>query len=232
MRLVAGEHYFGLEASALRGGAQRLLVRIATMSPPQQRVGLRSLSEHFGVVGGEASTLLSALLAAGLLQPDGSGGYRPTALFKEYAEASVVTPLSRERARALLDEVMTLAARINSNWTRNPFTIESIAVSGSYMSSSDPVKDLLLWLMLRSRAPRDEGGATATLDPHEAMREIRRAIKAIDSFISVSVVPDRQSVPRPFAIAFQAADDISEERHPAPARSLGRTIATFIRKPK
>ena len=81
-----------------------------------------------------------------------AGGYLPTRRFHQYALACVVAPLSRARAKGLIDRACGLAARINADSARNPFQIKFVAVSGNYMSSHDQLAELSLWLVL-DRAP-------------------------------------------------------------------------------
>jgi hypothetical protein len=215
-RLIAGRLYFGLDASVLHAGAVRLLERAATTKAPRRPIDKRALAEDFGVVGPQGSALLTEFLMAGLLQPDGGGCYVPTPLLKEYAKACVVMPLTRERAKALVERVSQLAALVNARWTRNAYRIEAVAVTGSYMSRRNPLDDLSLWIVVRSRfevrGPR--GGVPLASDPD--VRKIGAAMKALSSFIQVRVATDRQRVERPFAIVFQADEDALEA--PAPAR--------------
>ena len=132
-RLISDQQYFGLEANEMRAGAKRALARV-TGRTSAECIDVRSLGEDFRLDGTAAAALLSAFLAGGMLYPDGIGRYRPTRLLREYALASVVAPLARERAKALVDRACALAASVNADWDNVPFQIEVMAVSGSYMS--------------------------------------------------------------------------------------------------
>ena len=150
--------------------------------------------------------LLRALLAGGLLRPDGSGTYRPTTLFRQYAEATVVAPLSRARAKTVLKRAQDLAVHINATWSRSPYVIQLVAVSGSFMSRRDPLNELTLWLVLRKR-PRTHArrwGLSPGREP--ALRQIGLAMKALSSFVVVHVVAEKEAVRRPFAVVFEAIE--------------------------
>jgi hypothetical protein len=203
-RLIAGQLYFGLEARALHAGAQRVLARIAAQAPAQARIDIRSLGHDFCLDDAATWTLVRALLAARLVYPDGTGGYPPTARFREYAVACVVAPLSRARAKTLVAKANETAERINASWAQNPYQIEEIAVSGSYISRCDPLPELSLWLVLRKRP--ETRGRRPSLPKDEALHQIVAAIKAISSFVVVRVVADRQAVQRPFNLIYEGGE--------------------------
>ena len=225
-RLIAGRLYFGLDASVLHAGAERLLERVASAKPHQRTVDKRALAEDFGVVAHGSSALLTEFLMAGLLQPDGSGSYLPTPLLKEYAKACVVMPLTRERAKALVERVAELAERVNARWTRNAFVIEAVAVTGSYMSRRNPLDDLSLWLIVQHRSERRRAGAGLPLASDPDVRKIGSAMKALSSFIHVRVATDRERVERPFAIVFQADEAPVVARTPTLATWWERAVAS------
>lgn len=214
-RLIADQRYFGLDALALHAGAARVLARLAAQAPRQLRLDIGSLGEDFRLDAAATSALVKALLIGGLLQPDGTGAYRPTARFREYAAACVVRPLSRARARTLIGRANELAAQINAGWNRNPYQIQTLAVSGSYMSRRDPLPELSLWLVLRRRPAVRGRGWRPSLTKEVALREIVAAMKALSSFVIVHLAPDKQAVPRPFSLLFDLGED--ETDHPVPA---------------
>ena len=225
-RLIAGRLYFGLDASVLHAGAERLLDRVGSAKPHGRAIDKRALAEDFGVVSHGSSALLTEFLMAGLLQPDGSGSYLPTPLLKEYAKACVVMPLTRDRAKALVARVGELASRVNARWVRNAFVIEAVAVTGSYMSRRNPLAELSLWLIVRRRSERRGAGAGVALSSDPDVRKIGAAMKAMSSFIQVRVATDRDRVERPFAIVFQADEDHAEARTPTLARWWERAVAS------
>jgi hypothetical protein len=131
-RLLAHQGYFGLEARAFHVGAKRTLERMSAPAPKQARIDAHSLAEDFRLDAKPSGTLLRAFLAGGLLHRDGTGGYCVTERFREYALACVVVPLSRARAKALIDKTCGIAARINADWARTRH--DKSCGSGSYMS--------------------------------------------------------------------------------------------------
>jgi hypothetical protein len=115
-RLISDQQYFGLEAGVLRSGAKRTLARVTDRASAAS-IDVRSLGADFHLDGPGSAALLSEFLAGGMLYPDGTGSYRPTRLFREYALASVVAPLARERAKALVERACALAAASTSSGT-------------------------------------------------------------------------------------------------------------------
>jgi len=225
-RLIADQLYFGFGALALRSGARRVLARQAAQAPRQARIDVRILGEDFRLDAAASRTFLSALLAAGLLQPDGTGGYQLTTRFREYAGASVVAPLSRERAKTLIARANDLACRINAGWTQNPYRIQAIAVSGSVMSRCDPLPELTLCLVLHRRQKLPGRHLRSPVSKDDALRPIVAAMKDLSSFIVVRVAADLQGVHRPFSVVFEADDDATAP--PASAwdklRDLGASV--------
>lgn len=214
-RLFANERYFGLEALALRAGAQRALKRMSMQAPEQRRISAHSLGEDFCLDAAASGKLLQALLGGGLILADDSGCYRATERFREFALARVVVPLSRARAKELIATACRVATRINADWDRNPFLIETIVVSGSYMSRRDPLPELLLWLVLRRRPQTKARNRKPWVSKGDALRQILAKMKVLSSFMVVRIVSDKQNVPRPFSVAFQANDHTLESSLPA-----------------
>jgi len=213
-RLVVGQQYFGIEARAFHAGAERMLARISAHAPERTRINVRTLGEDFRLDGAASWALLRALVAGKLLHPEGAGSYIATARFREYAVASVVTPLSRTRAKALIEEVGAIAARINAAWNRNPYVIKLVAVSGSYMSRRDLLPELSLWLVLRRRLPLQRR-RRSTVEKDIAMRRIVAEVCAPSSFIRVRLVRDKQEVQRPFSVVYQTNEGVIEPSVPA-----------------
>jgi hypothetical protein len=223
-RLVADQRYFGLEARTLRAGLERVLGR--TKGAPDVHIGVELLSEAFRIEAADAETLLRALTMGGLLRVHANGRCTSTAHLREYAEAVVVAPLSRARAKMIVDHTRELAAQINAKWTRNPFRIKVVAVSGSYMSRRGHLPDLRLSVVLRKRPDARKRRWTTKPDRSEAMREILEALRAQSSFVVARVVADRQSIPRPFALVYSAEDETTSDVHTWERfRSIGASIS-------
>jgi len=220
LRLVADQEYFGIAAEALRAGAERTLARRSPLSPDDQRIDVRTLTDDFRTDQAGAAVLLSAFLAGGLLHPTGAGAYLPTRHFRQCALARVVAPMTRDRAKSVLDRACKVAEQINKEWTRNPFRIKTIVVSGSYMTQRKQLCELSLCVGLSKRQEPRPGGATTTQGRDEAGRQIVQAITNLSSFISVRIISERHAVPRPFSVVFQADDFIDETSAPAWGRFL------------
>jgi hypothetical protein len=213
-RLVADRRYFGLGAQAFRAGAERALARLSAQPPEQARIDAHSLAEDFHLDGAASLALQSELLKGGLLQPDGSGRYLPTRRFRQYALACVVAPLSRARAKALIDRACGLAARLNTELVRNPFLIDMMAVSGGYMSCRDQLSELSLWLIPDRRREVQTRRGTSLPSKDDALREFLEPIDSLSSFVVARMVADRQAVPRPFSVVFQASEEATESSSP------------------
>jgi hypothetical protein len=214
-RLVADQRCFGLDALAFRTGAARVLARLGAPTSTQAGIDIRGIGEDFQLDAAASWTLVRALLAGGLLQPDGTGRYFPTVRFREYAGAYVVAPLSRARAKRLIDRAIELATRINATWTQNLYQIQELAVAGSFMSRSDPLPELSLWLVLEKRPETRALRSKASPGADHAMQQIVAAMRALSSFAIVHVVRDRSEVSRPFILVFEAVDDPIVRLQPA-----------------
>ena len=218
--LNSKQTYFGLEPLAFRRGAGLALARVAKLSPEQARLKGETLAKDFRVDSGHAQALLDTFVAKGLLQLDRSAGtiseYRLTDLFKEYAAAQVVPPLTRVRAKELLDEACKLAAEINAEWKQNPLIINMIAVSGSYMSRNNRISDLTLWPVVKRRREVTTRRFGSSITKADGAAEIGKALRALSSFVVVHVVADRATIERPFAVPFR---DVGEAMK-SPAASV------------
>jgi len=213
-RLVADQQYFGIEARAFHAGAERMLARMSARPPEPTRISVRTLGEDFALDAAASWTLLRALLAGKLLHQDAGGGYVATARFREYALASVVVPLSRTRARTLIEAVSNIAAQINADWNRNPYLVKVVAVSGSYMSRRTVLPELSLWLVLRRRPQLRTRRWKPLVERDVALRQILAAVSAPSSFIKVRIARNTQDVQRPFSVVFKTHDDTFEPSLP------------------
>lgn len=229
-RLIADQQYLGLDAKVLRGGAARTLARLSAHPAGHAWIDLRSVGEDFHLDAGASSELLSAMLAGGLLYPNGAGRYHPTRQFREYALATVVAPLPRERAKGLIDRACKLTSRVNTEWTHIPFEIEMMAVSGSYMSRRDQLSDLVLSIALHRRAVSRAVNAPVPPSKDEASRQIVEALQALSSFIVVRIVSDQTKVQRPFSVVFQGSGNAPEAvaERSSLFRDLGASVSRWF----
>jgi hypothetical protein len=204
--LVSHQRYFGMEPTALRHAAGRVLLRVAGLPPERARVSVQRLREDFGMDTVEGDVLVNNLVHGGLLEPHTGrpGDYRLTDRFVEFASARIVAPLPRVRAKQLLDEACQLASEINEEWARNPLSIDALIVSGDYMSRSHQLSELTLWVVvrprLRTRAPR---WARLPTKPEGAVA-IRTSFRALSSFVVAHLITGTSTLPRPFSVAFRA----------------------------
>ena len=207
--LMSHHRYFGMEPVALRHAAGRVLLRVAGLPPERARVSAQRLREDFRVDTVEGAALLEQLVVSGLLEPrtDRPGDYRVTERFAEYASARIVAPLPRVRAKQLLDQACRMAAEINDGWTRNPLSIDSLAVSGDYMSRLHELGDLTLWVVVRPRLRTRVPHWARLPTKAEGAIAIRNAVRELSSFIVAHLVTGLSSVPRPFSVAFRADDN-------------------------
>jgi len=205
-RLVASQRYFGIDARLFRMSAARVVARVERM-PADASVDVAMIAREFALDVAAAAELHRVLVAGKLLAPVAGGRHRPTQRLHEYATATIVAPLSRARAKALIHRACRLVDEVNAEWTRNPYYVDMVAVSGSYMSRRRDMPELTLWLVLRRRASVRTRRWGREIDKSEAVREIAGAITALSSFITLRVVGDRDAVERPFSVVFKVADD-------------------------
>jgi hypothetical protein len=207
-RLFSHEQYFGLEAGVVSRRGPRTLARISSQPPEQAWIDTRSLGEAFRL-DAAASAALLARCSRAVASSDGTG-YCPTEILREYAHACMVAPLPRARAKTLIDRACRRAARINSDWTQNPFQIEIVAVSGGYISCNDQLSELSLSLVLGRRTEARTPRSGSPLSRDDARREILEALHELSSFIVVRIVADRTAVQRPFSVVFQINENVMD----------------------
>jgi hypothetical protein len=229
VRLISSERYFGLAARVFHAGAQQMLARISAQPADTGQLDLECLGRDFSLDPAPSLALLRAMVEGGLLVPDGTGYYRPTARFVEYALAPVVAPLSRARAKSLIEAVHKTAERVNAEWAQNPLQIRTIAVSGSYMSRSDRLPELTVWLVLRPRPAAPSRRWRPMVSKGTGLRQILSAIDALSSFIRVRIVASKRAVPRPFCVVFEAVEAIVvEETASRRLRQWGAAIGELL----
>jgi hypothetical protein len=208
--LVTHRIYFGIDPLNLRAATARVFTRVVGMPPDRARVSARSLRQDFGINDADAGqALIDEFVAERLLDPPNElqADYGLTERFLEFAFARVVEPLPRERAKELLAQACELAARINTEWTRNPLEIEAVAPFGSYMTREKQLAELSLGVVVRQRPPSRRARWGRIVSKTDGARDIRAALRGLSSFIHVRMVRDKGLLPRPFAVAFQ--DDSS-----------------------
>jgi len=202
--LLADRLYFGLEPDRLRSSAQRVLTRVSGLRREHARISARNLRQDFELTTVEGQMLVDEFVAKGLLRErtTSAGHYRPTRRLAEIANARVVPPLSRARAKLLVAKAIELATRINVRWSRNPLEIETIATFGGYMSRETEIADVGLGIVLRVRPLARRSRFLKVAPKADGAREIRAAFTALSSYVHVQLVNEIRDVPRPFAVVF------------------------------
>jgi len=206
--LVTQRLYFGVNAFKLREASARVLARIAGLTADRAKVTATDIRRDFGMDTVEGQTMVEEMVAEGLLRPraPSSAEYRVTERFVEYANARVVEPLVRSRARHIVANARELASRINTESTRNPLEIEAIAPFGCYISQDLYLDKLPIGIVVRVR-PASRRARWRMLSKADGAHEIRAAFKALSSFVHAQLVTQISELPPPFAVVFQANDD-------------------------
>jgi hypothetical protein len=206
--LVTQRLYFGVDAFRLREASGKVLSRVVGLAPERARVRAADIQHDFGVDTVEGTLLVEEMVADGLLarRTGGSGEYQLTERFREYANARVVEPLTRARARLIVGQARQLTDRINTEWTRNPLEIAALAPFGSYLSQEPVLEALPLGIIVRIR-PAPRRARWRMLTKADGAHEIRGAFKALSSFVHAQLCTEVGELPTPFAVVYQALDD-------------------------
>jgi hypothetical protein len=206
--LVTQRLYFGVDAFKLREASGRVLARIAGLTADRAKVSANDIRRDFGMDTVEGQIMVDEMVAEGLLRPrePSSAEYRVTERFVEYANARVVEPLVRSRARHIVASARELASRINAEWTRNPLEIEAIAPFGCYISQDLYLDKLPIGIVVRAR-PASRRARWRMLSKADGAHEVRGAFKALSSFVQAQLVTQISELPPPFAVVFQANED-------------------------
>jgi hypothetical protein len=205
LTLVTKRLYFGIDPVRLREASGRVLARIHGLAPSRASISAADLRRDFGLDTVDGRNTVEAMVADGLLRPrtTAPSEYRVTGRFVEYANARVVDPLPRTRARALVARACELAREINDGWTRNPLEIAALAPFGVYLSREPHLDGLPLGVVLRMR-PVSRRARFRMLPKAEGVRDVRAAFEALSSFAQIRLATDVDQLPQPCAIVFQA----------------------------
>ena len=205
--LVTQRLYFGVDAFRLREASGRMLTRIAGLSKDRARVRRSEIYRDFGVDTTEGQLMVDEMVAEGLLsRADDDTAYRVTDRLVEYANARVVEPLVRSRARQIVASARELASRVNAGWTRNPLEVEALAPYGCYISQDLYLDKLPIGIVVRAR-PASRRARWRMLTKADGAQELRSAFRSLSSFVHVSLVTQLADLPPPYAVVFQAGDE-------------------------
>ncbi|MCC6378781.1 MAG: hypothetical protein IT519_08200 [Burkholderiales bacterium] len=206
--LVSDRRYFGIDALALRAAAARVVSRVAGLPPERARVRGAFLRQDFGLDTVDGRALLEEFCAVGLLQKpaEPASDFLVTPKLAEYANARIVEPLPRAKAKALVLRACELAERVNRDWSRNPLEIAAVAPHGSYLSREQRLDELPIALVVRAR-PSTRRARFHQLSKTDGAQGLRESFSELSSFVRVRLVTALDAVPRPFSVAWQAEDD-------------------------
>ena len=205
--LVTQRLYFGVDAFRLREASGRVLARVAGLSKDRARVRASEIHRDFGVDTTEGESLVEEMVAEGLLRrEDEASAYRVSDRLAEYANARVVEPLVRSRARHIVASARELASQVNTSWARNPLEIEAVAPYGCYISQDLYLDALPLGIVVRAR-PASRRARWRMLSKSDGAQEIRSAFRSLSSFVHVQLVTQLADLPPPFAVVFQESEE-------------------------
>jgi hypothetical protein len=209
--LVTHRLYFGVDPFKLREAGGRVLARVVGLDAERARVSADDLKRDFGLNTLDGRYLVDEMVAEGLLKPRDTAArhYHVTDRFREYAQARVIEPLPRARARHLVASARELACRINDEWTRNPLEVEALAPFGTYISQEPFLERLPLGIVVRNR-PASRRARWRMLSKADGAHEIRGAFKALSTFIQAQLATDLGDLPQPFAVVYQAEQNDPE----------------------
>jgi hypothetical protein len=124
----------------------------------------------------------------------------------ELAQARVVEPLPRAKAKAIVARACELAERVNRNWARNPLEIAMVVPHGAYFGGAEKLETLPIALVVRSR-PGGRRAVFNRLSKPDGARGLRDTFAELSSFVRVHLCTALDEVPRPFTVAWQADDE-------------------------
>lgn len=204
--LITDRLYFGLDPLRLKAATGRALARVVGLAPERARVSATHLRHDFALDTMQGTALVNEFVAEGLLEPPNaqSSKYGLTREFFELATARIVEPLPRARAKLLLTEACALAERFNCVAVDNPLEIIAFAVHGDYMSRSHRLSELSIGVVVVLRAPMRRKRFGRMQNKTEGAEAIRAAFRELSSFVRVRLVTDVRTLPRPFAVVYEA----------------------------
>ncbi len=204
--LVSDRLYFGIDPFRLRAATGRAISRVVGLPAERARLSATHLRHDFALDTVQGQALVDEMVSEGLLEPPNERrpGYGLTPEFAEFAAARVVDPLPRARAKLLLTQACTLAARFNAEEAHNPLAIASFAVFGDYMSRSHRLDELSLGVVVERRPNPRRRAFGRMLTKAEGAVAVRDLFGQLSSFVRVRLVTDERSLPRPFSRVFDA----------------------------
>lgn len=205
--LVTKKLYFGVDAQQMRESSARVMSRFEGLPPDRTVIKLDALIADFRVSAAASRPMIDEMLRHGLLQRLGerSGEYGVTEKFRLYADARIIEPLPRSRAKMLLTHIADLAWHFNRTAVDNKYEIDALAVFGPYMSLEPELAELTVAVTGRRRPPAARpaaGRATAVQQGHEQIREL---VESQSNYLRAKFFQGLDDVPRPFSVIFKSS---------------------------
>lgn len=202
--LIADRLYYGLEPTRLRSATARALTRVVGLPPERARVSATHLCHDFALDDAHGAAFVDELVAHGMLEPpaEGRAGYGFTPEFFGLANARIVEPLPRARARQLVDDARALAERVNDDDLHNPLSIVALAVFGDYMSRHSRLGELSFGVVVDLRAPTWRTRLGRMQRKSEGAQSLRTAFRELSSFVRLRIVTELPALPRPFSVVY------------------------------
>lgn len=205
--LVTKRLYFGVDALQMREATARVLSRLEEMPPDRPVVRLDALLEDFRVSAAASRPMIEEMLRHGLLQRVSDRGveYGVTDKFRRYADARIIEPLPRNRAKMLLNHVADLAWHFNRSAVENKYEIDALAAFGSFMSLEPELEELTVAVTGRRRAPAERPAAGRATTAQQGHEQIRALIENQSSYLQARFFHTLDDVPRPFSVIFKSS---------------------------
>ena len=206
LTLVSRKVYFGVDAQRMREASARVLARLGAQPDDRAVVRLDALVEDFRVTAAASRSMVDEMLRRGLLERRDARGaeYGVTEKFRRYAEAEIVEPLPRGRAKMLLTHVADLCWQFNRTALENKYEIEALVVFGDYMSLEPELEELTVGVTGRRRPPPQNPAAGRASQPLQGTEQIRALIESQSPYLRTHLFAHLDDVPRPFSVLFKS----------------------------
>ena len=205
--LVTRKLYFGVDAMQMRDSSARVLSRLEQTPSDRPVVKLDALIEDFRVSAAASRRMVDEMLRHGLLQRvgDHNSEFGVTDKFRQYADAHIIDPLPRSRAKMLLTHIADLAWHFNRSAVDNKYEIDALAVFGSFMSLEPELAELTVAVTGRRRPPVARPAAGRATEHREGHEQIRELIEGQSRYLQAKFLKSLDDVPRPFSVIFKSS---------------------------
>jgi hypothetical protein len=204
--LVSGRLYFGVDARKMRESTARVLARVEGLPPERAVVRLDALVEDFRVGIAASRAMIDEMLKRGLLvrQDERGGAFGVTEKFRRYAQAEIVPPLPRSRAKLLVAHLADVAWHFNRTALDNKYEIDALAVYGAYMTVEPELAEVTVAVAVRRRPPAQHPAAGRATQPLSGHEHIRTLIEGHSPYLRTHFFQHLEEVPRPFSVIFKS----------------------------